>query len=117
MAIILTKNIGGTTSSATSGGVFSQTEKDNLEIELAFKTAYRDYFKEFIYSAGILSQIDIWFDGSKTVKLFSKSFLYDGDGNLWKIYTTRVIDSKILLKIFDYDIDGNLSSITASGNG
>lgn len=117
MAIIITKISGSTSSAGASGGVFSQTEKDNLEVEMAFKAAYRNYFKEFTYTAGVLSAIDIWFDSSKTVKLFSKEFIYDIDENLWKIYTTRIIDNKILLKLFDYDIDGNLESITASGNG
>jgi hypothetical protein len=100
-------------------GIFTQVEKLALELEMAYKTAFPSYYKEFDYVdtgplKGSLIDIDIWTDDTKTTKLFHKDLWYNDDKLLDRTLLIRVSDSTGLLKIFEYDASDNLTSITVS---
>lgn len=91
-------------------GVYSQAEKLALELEMSFKAANLSNYKEFTYTAGDLTGIDIYEDDTKAVKLFNKIFTCIS-GTLTQLVLTRVSDSATLTKDFNYDINENLESI------
>jgi len=80
-------------------------------IDLAFKSAYQNYYHEFTYTSGDLTLIEIWESASKVTKLFEKSFTYT-TGNLTGLVTTDLLSSKTLSKTLTYDGSGNLQTIT-----
>jgi len=81
-------------------------------LEQAYDYAVAHFYTEFTYASGVLSQIDIYTNSSKTTKLFSKVFTYTS-GVLTSIVVTRVSDSSTLTKTFTYT-SGVLTSITRS---
>lgn len=82
------------------------------EMEEAWNNAYKNYFSEFTWDAGVLTDIDIYDTSSKTVHIFKKEFSYT-ESNITGIVTTRYSDSKTLTKTFLYDT-GLIKSITVS---
>ena len=71
MGSILTKTT--TSSSTTGGGVYTSGEKLAMELEMSFKSSKLYYYKEFSYSNGDLTAIDIYENATKAVKLFNKT--------------------------------------------
>jgi len=113
MAIILTKSTFSHPS--TAYGAYTWEEKLAMELEMAFKTAKLSNYREFTYSQqGNLTDIDIYEDSTKTVKLFAKDFSYDNKKNLTNILLTRISDGAQLLKIFSYNQKGDLTTIEIS---
>jgi hypothetical protein len=91
------------------GGVFTASEKSNLELEMEFKAAQLTTFKELSYTGKNLTGIDIYVDITKVVQLFSKVLSYTGK-NLTQTVLTRVSDAAILTRDFAYS-GNNLISI------
>ena len=112
MGVILTRSV--STAGSSGSGAFSQIDKLALEMEMEFKTANASYFKDLDYTDGLLTNINIWTDSGKTLRLFNKLFQYDASENLSRILLTRDSDSAQLLKILEYDGSGNLDTITVS---
>ena len=116
MGVILTRK--STSSSSASGGgsgVYTESEKLAIEMEMEFKAYIESYYKELSYTDGSLTNVGIWFDNTKTTKIFNKDLTYTS-GALSETLLTRISDSKQLLKIFDYDGNDNLTSVTVSAS-
>jgi hypothetical protein len=106
----------GTATAGGSGtGAYTNVEKLAMELEMGFKAASLDNYKELTYSNGSLSNIGIWVDDTKVTQIFDKDLTYDVGDNLSRTELTRISDSSTLTKIFSYDVEDNLFSITASG--
>lgn len=67
-------------------------------------------YKEFIYTGSDLTSMNIWDSPSKVVQYYSISYLYTL-GNLTQTVTTRISDSFSYTKTFAYDGSGNLLNI------
>ena len=117
MGVIVTRHTGTASGSGSSSGVYTQLEKLSLEMEMGFKAAQLYNYKEFGYTAGLLTSLDIYQDETKAVKLFGKTFSYNVDSQLSQTYLTRVSDGEALVRFFSYDGEGNLTSIETSGSG
>lgn len=52
---------------------------ERTEIEDAFKHAYSTYYKEGVKVGKVTTQINIWENSSKAVKLFTKNFTRTGN--------------------------------------
>jgi len=119
MGMIVTKKLSisavdGTSGTSGSSGVFTQSDKLSLELEMAFKTANLTNYKEFGYDIdNSLNLITIYENDTKAVTLFTKSLIYT-NGNLSQTVLTRITDSAILTKDISYDINGLLESIEVS---
>lgn len=111
MGIILTRQTISKSGSGSSGA-FTNAEKLSLEMNMEYKAAISSYYKELSYSDN-LSNVSIWFDDTKVLKLFNKDLTYSS-GSLSKTLLTRISDNAKLLSLFNYDINGNLSSVTVS---
>ena len=110
--IIQTKSRGG---AAGGSGVYSQSEKLAMEMEMSFKASNLSNFKELLFdSAGDLYNISIYTASDKITKLFNKDLTYDSAGDLSQVILTRISDSVILTKNLSYDGDGNLSTVNIS---
>jgi hypothetical protein len=117
MGVILTKSLAGTTVSGGGGtGAYNDAEKSAMELEMSFKAANLSNFKELIYSSALLSEINIYTDSSKSVKLFMKELDYDASDKLSQIILTRINPNATLTKTLNYDVDDNLLNITISGS-
>jgi hypothetical protein len=113
MPLIVTKHIGSTSASGGSGA-YTEAEKLAIEMEMEFKTTSSSYYKELTYNvSGDLTNIGIWTNDSKTLKLFNKDFNYSGS-NLDTIELTRISDNKKLIKDLSYSVSGDLTSISVS---
>lgn len=55
------------------------TNNERTELEDAFKYAYSTYYKEGIKVNNLITQINIWENSSKVVKLFTKNFTRTGN--------------------------------------
>ena len=84
----------------------------SLALEFAFSFKNPLYFQAFTYSAGILSDIDIYTNSSQTTRIYNKHFAYSA-GVLTSIVITRIADSVTLTKAFVY-ASGVLASIVRS---
>jgi hypothetical protein len=97
--------------SVTTEGFISDTQYAQLSYEIARDIAVNAYAKELIYTAGILTRINVWTSPAKTVKMYQKDFNYTL-GVLSSIATTRVSDSATFTKTLTYttgvltEIDG-----------
>lgn len=118
MGVILTKSLAGTTVSGGGGsGAYSDTEKSAMELEMSFKAANLSNFKELTYANSLLSEINIYTDSGKAVKLFMKELEYDVSEKLSQVTLTRVSPNATLTKTLNYDVNDNLLNITISGSG
>lgn len=96
------------------GNTFSSSERDALELELAYRIASINYFKKTTFDGfGKLTVIDIFPDSNQIVgdKLWNKIFSYNGSDQLTTVVTTRISDSAIVTRNLTYNLDGTLSSI------
>lgn len=93
--------LGTTFTAALPGTAFTQAEKKNLEMEMAYKAAYAGYHKVITYTGSAPTLIRIYRDVSLTEQLFSKALTYDGD-TLTSMLTTRTSDGAVVLKTFTY---------------
>jgi hypothetical protein len=89
-----------------------EQEKDNLELEMAFKAAVLSRYSEYTYAAKNLTRIDIYTDNTKVTQLFSKVMTYVGK-NLTQTVLTRISDGATLTKSFTY-VGKNLTNVTVS---
>ena len=110
MIIVTKKLTGGST--ATSGGVYTQNEKLNIELEMAYKAAQVSNYKELLYDGnGNLSTLNVYTESGGTL-LFTKTLLYDSVTlDLSASVLERISDSALLTKTLEY-VDGNLTNIT-----
>lgn len=92
------------------GYLIDNSFQNRTELEGMFKTAYPSSYKEFAYSDGNLSKIELYSNNLKTLKLFTKTITYS-DGVLIRIELVDNINAIISTKDFAY-LDGNLQSIT-----
>lgn len=76
--------------------------RDDVDLLNAFKTAYRRGFKEFTYSNGFVTRIDIWRTDDKIVKLFTKTLTYTGN-QVTKVVTTDELSGLTLQKDLTYN--------------
>lgn len=65
------------TSSLVDSSIDANNER--TEIEDAFKHAYSTYYKEGVKVGKVTTQINIWENSSKAVKLFTKNFTRTGN--------------------------------------
>lgn len=98
--------------STGGSGVYSQAEKLAIEMEMAFKASNINNYKELIYNATDLIEIDYYTDNTKITKLFDKILSYNS-GKLVQTILTRIDDGSTLTKSFSYDINDNLESVEA----
>jgi len=116
MGVIVTKNLSTSTASSGSSGAYTQFEKSNMEFEMEFSAFFLCYYKELTYNAQKqLSNVGIWTDSLKTVKLFNKDFTYNAQKQLILTVLTRISDGLFLNSDFAYNAQGQLESITRSG--
>lgn len=113
MSLIVTRP--NSSGSGTGTSPYTQADKLALEMEMAYSTAQRTYFKELTYdtTTGDLSNVSIYVDNTKIVKLFNKDLIYS-TGLLSQVVLTRTSDSATLTKDLLYDGNDNLSSIEVS---
>lgn len=84
-----------------------------LEMEMEFKTANLLNYKEFLYNNDDqLITKNIWETSSKLVQLFSKTFTYNGSGQLITTLLTRISDLTTLTQNISYNGSGQLINIT-----
>lgn len=95
-----------------ANGIVSSAQYSQIEWEFAHVLSTATYFKEFIYTTGNLTQINIYTDATKLSKEFQKDFSYSA-GNITQILITRIADSATFTKAFTYS-SGVLQSIGAS---
>lgn len=89
---------------------FSDSGKLILELQLAFKVANSSHFKELIFTSGQLTNISIYTNSGKAIKLFNKNLTY-ASGLLSQVLLTRISDSKTITKNLIYDGNNNLQTI------
>jgi len=116
MGVILTKSLTSTTISGSGSGAYNDAEKSAMELEMSFKAANLSNFKELTYVDSLLSEINIYTDSGKTVKLFMKELDYDVSEKLSQVTLTRISPNATLTKTLTYDVDDNLLNITISGS-
>jgi hypothetical protein len=79
-------------------------------LEEVYNYAYSNHYTEFTYSSGDLTNIDVWEESDKILKLFSRVLTYTGD-NLTKVTTTDEINSTTLVKDLTYSGDDLVSIV------
>ncbi len=119
MGVILLKQTTGTSTSGGSGSThptYTEAEKLILEMEMEFKTSNLNNYKELTYDSNEnLTNVSIWYDSNKVLKLFNKDLSYNNDGYLSSTLLERISDNTLLLRTFDYT-NGNLTSVTTSAS-
>ena len=98
---------------AGNDGAFTAADELALEMEIAFKSANINNFRELIFTSGLLTNLSIYTDSGKSTKLFNKDLTYDVNDTLTTIVLTRISDSVTLTKNLIYNLDGSLKSIEA----
>ena len=118
MGVIVTRNLSTGTGGASGSGAYSVLEKLANEMELEFKSIYLYYYKELTYNAKKqLSNVGIWTDDLKTLKLFNKDLSYNASKQLVRTDLTRISDSETMTKLFAYNAQNQLTTVTTSGSG
>ena len=82
------------------------------DIEGMYKSAYANAYKEFSYTDGNLSTIEVWTDASKITKLFTKTIVYT-DGNITGVTLVDNDNNHSLSKTITYS-NGNIDTITVT---
>jgi hypothetical protein len=110
--IIVTKKLTG--GGSEGSGAYTQLEKLNMELEMAFKAAQVSNYKELSYDVnGNLETITIYTNTGKGTTLFQKTLLYDTiTQSLTAAELERISDGIVLRKVLEYDVNGNLADIT-----
>ena len=85
-----------------------------VDLDAMFSTAYENYYHTLNYSgAGDLTSIQVHDDAVETTLLFSRSFTYDGSGNLTTVTTTDEQNAGVsLTKSISYNGSGDIASVT-----
>jgi len=91
--------------------VLDPEEKSNLELEMEFRAAQLSNFKELTYSGNKLTEVNIYEDDTKTVKIFNKILTYTGN-NLTKTTLIRIRDAANLVKDFTYQSNKLISVVS-----
>jgi len=76
-------------------------KRTDIDVRFAFRSALTTGYKEFTYTGSKLTQIDIWTNGSKVTKLFTRVFSYTGN-DLTLLVTTDEQTGLVLTKSFSY---------------
>lgn len=74
---------------------------DSESLFLTWDILHPSYFKSFTYSAGNLTDIDLWTDNTETIHLFNKHFNYTL-GVLTSIVITKISNSMTETRTFGY---------------
>lgn len=86
----------------------------SVDLDAMFSTAYENYFHTLNYSGGgDLTSIQVHDDAVGTTLLFTRSYSYDGSGNLTTVTTTDEQNAGIsLTKTISYNGSGDIASVT-----
>lgn len=86
----------------------------SVDLDAMFSTAYENYYHTLNYSGGgDLTSIQVYDDALQTTLLFSRSFTYDGSGNLTQIVTTDEQNAGVsLTKTISYNGSGDITNVT-----
>ena len=86
----------------------------SVDLDAMFSTAYENYYHTLNYSgAGDLTSIQVHDDAVETTLLFSRSFTYDGSGNLTTVTTTDEQNAGVsLTKSISYNGSGDITNVT-----
>jgi hypothetical protein len=107
---------GGADGAPGADGIFTQCDKDVLEMEMEFKTSYLCYYKVLTYNPGKqLIDIDIYGDSTAGLLLFHKDLSYNAQKQLIQTDLTRLSDGALLTTIFTYNVSKQLISIERQG--
>lgn len=84
------------------------------DLDEMFTSASATYYHEVNYTAGgDVSAIEVYATSAKTTHLYSRSFTYDGAGNLTQILTTDQQNAGVsLTKTITYSGSGDIASVT-----
>jgi len=94
------------TKSQTNSLVSTIVNENNerIELELSFKKAYSNSYVESTRVLGKITEIGIWNNSSKSIKLFTKTFTYTGS-LLTGLLVRDEINNNYISKEFTY-VDG-----------
>lgn len=92
------------------GRLWEPSERNNLELEMAFQASQLLYYKKLAYTGNKLTLVSIYTDNTEIVQLFNKALSYTGN-NLVQVVLTRVADGATVTKTLAYT-GNNLTSIT-----
>lgn len=82
------------------------------EIEILYKAAYNNKYREFTYTDGNITEIKVWDGAAKTNLLFTKTITYNLSGDITTIVIMDHIASKSLTKTITYEVNGDLDAIS-----
>lgn len=85
-----------------------------VDLDAMFSTAFDNYYHQVNYSgSGDITNIQVYDDNLQTTHLFSRTFSYDGNGNLAQIVTTDEQNAGIsLTKTISYNGSGDIANVT-----
>lgn len=85
-----------------------------VDLDAMFSTAFDNYYHQVNYSVGgDITDIQVYDDNLQTNHLFSRTFTYDGSGNLAQIVTTDEQNAGVTLtKTISYNGSGDIASVT-----
>jgi hypothetical protein len=86
----------------------------SVDLDAMFSTAFENYHHEVNYSgSGDITDIQVYDDNLQTTHLFSRTFTYDGGGNLTQIVTNDEQNAGVsLTKSISYNGSGDIASVT-----
>jgi len=116
MGVILTKPQTSSGGASGGSGAYTSAEKLAIELEMSFKAANLYNYKELGYTSGLLTNVNIYVDDTKTTQLFRKELDYDISDKLYTVTLTRISPSASLIKTLGYDGNDNLITVTISGS-
>ncbi|MFG6101149.1 hypothetical protein U2F10_02775 [Leptothoe sp. EHU-05/26/07-4] len=103
------EDVGGTTIEVITSS--SESLSTEYQTALGVAVSHPSTHKEFTYTDGDITRIDVWADETKLVKLFTKTFTYSNDGDLFFIDTINEQAEITLTKTFVY-VNEELTSIS-----
>jgi len=85
-----------------------------VDLDAMFSTAFENYYHEVNYSgSGDITDIQVYEDNLQTTHLFSRTFTYDGSGNLTQIVTNDEQNAGVsLTKTISYNGSGDVANVT-----
>jgi hypothetical protein len=112
IGIIWRCTVAGTPGTWEKLSPFTQSEKNNLELELSQILSTLVCHVVYTYTGQKLTLLEIFTDATLVTKLFSKTLTYTGN-NLTQIVLTRISDSSTLTVNYTYS-GATLTSSTKS---
>lgn len=84
------------------------------DLDEMFNSARATYYHEVLYNgSGDVSAIEVYTDSGKATHLYSRSFTYDGSGNITTITTTDQQNAGVsLTKTISYNGSGDITNVT-----